>query len=352
MSEPQYEKVTEEINCVSAILLSYNGIKYLNEKISFLIRELSSFEFYELIIVDDHSTDGSIETLENFRTNDHIKLLFNNNHRGIPFSMNLSVATAQYEYVIFCDQRQELSQNIIRKVVDPLKFINVGAVSGCISDIDKGNNCSYMRRHENFLKLMESKSGSLIGVYGPFYAIKKHCYCQIPEVIILDDLYLSLKILKSKQIVLKEGCYITDDCFTNLYDYKRTKRYLLGLLQIVKERSIINDLSRIHLTMLIWHKYIRLLIPLSIFLSYITLGLMVNHRIEYLILFSSFTVIGLLTILLQKFNNLFNLKNLIRLNVFYVIALVDIFIKHIMFQKKDFRKHKITLPNLGSIKSE
>lgn len=328
------ERENEEVNRVSVILLSYNGKKYLQEKINFLISELSGFHYYELIIIDDNSTDGSLEILHKFRTTNYIKIINNQTHSGIPFSMNLGVAIAKYEYLVFCDQRQELSNNILQRIVEPLKYENVGAVSGCISHVDKDNRCSYIRRHENFLKVKESKAGSLIGVYGPLYAIKKNCYSTIPDNIILDDLYLSLKILKSKKIELREDCQIVDDNFSILYDYQRARRYLSGLIQILKEKSIIHNLNSKQKIMLIWHKYFRLLIPSCLFLCYIGLGIAIPYGMEFIIAFCAGTLIGGLSVLPGNYIRRFRLKNLIRMNILYVMAFLDIFINDFILRRK------------------
>jgi poly-beta-1,6-N-acetyl-D-glucosamine synthase len=346
-AKPLTEKETEEIKCVSVILLSYNGNRYLRDKIKFLISELCFFESYELIIIDDNSQDGSIELLKNISDNDKIKVIINARQEGIPFSMNLGIANAKYEYVIFCDQRQELSPNILKRIVEPLSYSDVGAVSGCISAFDKTNKCSFIRKHENFLKLKESKAGSLIGVYGPFYSIKKHCYSIIPENIILDDLYLSLRVLKTKQIIILEDCKIFDDDFSTLYDFKRTRKYLSGFLQLLNERSVFSELSKKQKTMLLWHKYLRLLIPFFIFLCYITCGIMIIKGIEYLILFSMLTFIGLFSVLPFKGEFLCKTKNVIRLNVFYFIALMDAFINKLLFKNQVSKNRKGDLIHFG-----
>ncbi|NTV84884.1 MAG: glycosyltransferase, partial [Bacteroidales bacterium] len=187
------------IEGVSLVLLSFNGGEYLKEKIDFLLKELSVFKAYELIIIDDHSEDGSREILEKFQENKSIRLIIKAQQKGIPDSMNRAVKCARYETIVFCDQRQQLSVNILNRLVEPLKMNNVGAVSACISEHDKSHCCSRIRSFENYIKCHESKTGNLIGVYGPLYAIKKSCYSHIPEYIILDDLYLSLKILANNQ---------------------------------------------------------------------------------------------------------------------------------------------------------
>ena len=127
----------EEIKDVSIILLSFNGQQYLDEKINFLIKELSCFQYSELIIIDDNSTDGSKEIINNFMNTKNIKIILKNEHKGISHSMNMGTATAKYENIVFCDQRQILSDNIIKRIIEPLKYEHIGAVSSCISLIDK-----------------------------------------------------------------------------------------------------------------------------------------------------------------------------------------------------------------------
>lgn len=322
--KPLGEKQTQSRRSVSVILLSHNGKQYLNEKIHFLLRELSCFESRELIIIDDNSTDGSDELLAAFAMSEHLRVIRNGKQEGIPYSMNLGIANARYDWVIFCDQRQELSVRILEKIVEPLKHPHVGAVSGCISSFDKGKDCSLLRKHENFLKTRESKAGSLIGVYGPLYAIKKQCYATIPENIILDDLYLSLKILKSKQIELQEDCRIIDENFCVLYDYERTRRYLSGLMQILGDKSLILDLNFAQITMLVWHKYLRLMIPLMMALFYISLGLAATDETEFLVAFCAGTLVAVLSVVPPGYGINFRFKNVIRMNIFYFLAFIEL----------------------------
>lgn len=291
------EIISGEIKNVSLILLSYNGMQYLDKKIASLQNELAAFDDYELIIIDDKSTDGSTELLKTLSENDHLKILFNMEHRGIPYSMNRGVSIAKYDVLIFSDQRQTLSENSLKRIVEPLRKSCVGAASSCISDFDKNCNCSFIRKHENFLKIQESKSGSLIGVYGPLYAIKKECYIQIPENIILDDLYLSLQILKSNRIVIVRDCEIVDENFFELYNFSRMFRYLKGFIQIIRNRLLFRNLSLRIRTMLLWHKYLRLLIPVLLAANYMILGTLSPGNRVYLVFFVGLTILGVTTLL-------------------------------------------------------
>jgi len=346
------EKGSEEINSVSLIILSYNGEKYLKKKINFLIREISCFQQYELIIVDDCSTDGTWEVLNSFRDIPNIRIIIKPKQTGIADSMNLSMKSAKYENIIFCDQRQSLSKNILQKIIEPLKYENIGAVSGLLYHLDKENKDSIIRRHENFIKLSESKTGCLMGVYGPFYAIKKKCYSEIPENIILDDLYLSLKILKTKQIVLLNNCMIIDEDFLELYNYNRTKRYLTGLFQLLSEKRLISDLTKKQIIMLVWHKYLRLLIPVFSFLSFICIGILIFYNDVFLILFSFLMGLIVISVLPNIFQFQSKIKNVIWMNTFYLVAFIDIFINKIFIHKQSVSIEKnceIKTKNMATI---
>lgn len=313
---------------ISLILLLYNGKDYLKAKIEFLLKELSYFEEYELIVIDDNSRDGSTKLFDEYLDDDRIKIIQKKQHSGIPNSMNLGVKNASYEYIIFCDQRQHLAKGSLSKIIEPLKYNEVGAVSGCLSSLDKDKNDSFLRQHENDIKCNESKSGNLIGVYGPFYAIKKNCYSTIPDDIILDDLYLSLRILKSKCVVMVNGNAIIDDNFSKLYNYTRTKRYLTGLIQILTEKNLISELSGKQKIMLLWHKFFRLLIPPVFVLCYLLLSLNLSSPLYAVVfVFLSLLFVGAFIQMFLQFPS--RLISVIWINMLYFIAFIDILLNKI-----------------------
>ena len=322
---PQEE--SEEIKGVSLILLTYNAETFLKNKIDFLIHELAVFENHEMIIIDDSSRDSTQQILDQYLRHPGLTIIRKQTRKGIADSMNRGVLAAQFDHIIFCDQRQQVWPNSLLRIVEPLKNKNIGAVSGCLSHIDKDNCDSLARRHENYIKTSESRLGNLMGVYGPLYAIKKQCFAPIPNHIILDDLYLSLHILKSKQIVMIKDCAIIDDNFAELYNYQRAKRYLRGLLQLLFQKDIIINLSNLQIAMLLWHKYLRIFIPVLLLLSYIACGILIPQGLVFLILFGIMSLLGFLAILqmITKFQS--GLLNLVRINLYYLVALADVLTK-------------------------
>ena len=86
---------------VTVLMTVYNGKNYLNEAIeSVLCQTLTNYEF---LIVDDASTDNSIEIINSYNDS-RIKLLINQKNIGQTASLNKGLATAQGEYIARFDQ--------------------------------------------------------------------------------------------------------------------------------------------------------------------------------------------------------------------------------------------------------
>lgn len=330
-SMPEKGEETAEVNEVSLVLLSYNGRKYLREKINFLLKELDAFPRFELIIIDDKSSDGGREVIREFESHENVEIVLKEEQRGIPHTMNMGVEMAKYQCIIFCDQRQAITRGSLKKLVEPLRDPQTGAVSSCISPLDKTGCCSWIRKYENFIKAGQSRTGSLIGVYGPLYAIRKRCYQPIPEDIILDDLYLTLRVLRSKKVLLSKDCQISDESFSSLNNLQRARRYIAGFIQILNDKMITKQLSHKQLIMLLWHKYLRLLIPAFLLASYVLTGIQALNDLRFLLTFALMSLLiaaGLLTVFLRIRNGFTSLVNL---NLYYLAGIISLFSRKLLF---------------------
>ena len=83
---------------ISVVLPVYNSSKYLKESIDSILAQ--TYKDFELLIIDDGSTDNSVELIQEY-TDSRIRLL-RNNHDFID-SLNLGLANALGEYIARMD---------------------------------------------------------------------------------------------------------------------------------------------------------------------------------------------------------------------------------------------------------
>ena len=100
---------------VSIIMPIYNASKYLNETIESVIAQ--TYTNWELILVDDCSTDNSIELIKRF-ADDRIKLMENQTNSGAAVSRNRAIEKANGKYIAFLDSDDLWSKDKLSKHLD------------------------------------------------------------------------------------------------------------------------------------------------------------------------------------------------------------------------------------------
>jgi len=92
----------QKIPRISVIMPVYNREHYVAEAIESIIYQ--TFKDFEFIIIDDGSTDCSLEIIEGYSEKDlRIKVIRNQHNIGIPRTRNKGIDLAQGEYVAFMD---------------------------------------------------------------------------------------------------------------------------------------------------------------------------------------------------------------------------------------------------------
>jgi glycosyltransferase involved in cell wall biosynthesis len=81
-----------ELPFISVVLPIYNAGKYLEKSITSVL--LQGYKKYEFLILDDCSTDGSKEYLQNINSN-NIKIYYNEINRGLFFNLNFLINKAK-----------------------------------------------------------------------------------------------------------------------------------------------------------------------------------------------------------------------------------------------------------------
>ena len=97
----------------------YNGQEYLAESIESVLNQ--TYKTLELLIIDDVSSDGSIEIINTYRKDDsRIRLIQNDNNNGLVENWNKCLKEAKGTFLKFHFQDDLMEKESIEKMVDYL----------------------------------------------------------------------------------------------------------------------------------------------------------------------------------------------------------------------------------------
>jgi len=93
----------------------YNGAKWLGESINSVLEQ--TFTDYELICINDSSTDESLLILDSFAKKDSRIKVFTKQNEGQGFALNYGVLQAKGKYLCFLDQDDKYDKYYLEKML-------------------------------------------------------------------------------------------------------------------------------------------------------------------------------------------------------------------------------------------
>lgn len=114
---------------VSVVIPSYNCSDCVADAIASVLRQ--SFPDFEVIVVNDGSTDDTAKTVGRFAHDPRIRYIEQNNG-GLSNARNSGAKAANGEYIAFLDADDQLSGNALERMIAAAQ---VSAATWCITDI-------------------------------------------------------------------------------------------------------------------------------------------------------------------------------------------------------------------------
>ena len=106
---------------VSVIVPNYNHQAYLKERIDTILQQ--TYQDFELIILDDCSTDNSVNIIESYRNNEHVThIVLNEQNSGSTFlQWDKGVSLAQGEYIWIAESDDAAHPQFLSTLVEQLE---------------------------------------------------------------------------------------------------------------------------------------------------------------------------------------------------------------------------------------
>ncbi|HEX2975931.1 MAG TPA: glycosyltransferase, partial [Bacteroidales bacterium] len=153
---------------VSIIVLTYNNLKYNKEFINSLTKYTSPA--YEIIVVDNASTDGTINYLKGLEKKlSNLRVIYNEANLGFPVAVNQAIKASKGGYMLIANNDIVVTEGWLERMLevaesDPRIGI-VGPVSNIVSGIQMDENAKYKtmpEMHRYAKKVVKQNAGQTL----------------------------------------------------------------------------------------------------------------------------------------------------------------------------------------------
>lgn len=252
---------------VSIILAARNEEARLPDKIENLRSTNYPRELLQIVIASDGSSDRTAEILR-----EHASILVPvilESSGGKAVALNEAVRHATGEVLVFQDARQMVDSDAVAELVSRLADPGVGAVSGELL-LESANaeeapeGLGIYWKIEKTVRKLESATGSVVGVTGAIYAVRRELFAEIPAGTILDDVFVPMRVIKAgKRVVFQSTAIARDRLFSQKgREFSRKVRTLTGNYQLLRLEPWLLSAQNPLRFRLISHKLLRLAVPL------------------------------------------------------------------------------------------
>ncbi len=220
---------------VTILIAAYNEEKNIEATIKNKLSLDYPKDRIELIVISDNSADGTEHITKQFE-NHAVKLLKQNPRAGKTAALNMAVPHAKGDILIFSDANSLYRKDAIEKLVQNFYDSSVGYVTGKMIYTNPdgspiGDGCTAYMKYENFLRKIETRVGSIVGVDGGIDAVRKNLYQSMrPDQ--LPDFILPLKVVEQGYRVVYEPDAMLNEPSLNTSEdeYKMRVRVILRAL--------------------------------------------------------------------------------------------------------------------------
>lgn len=263
---------------VSIVMAARNEATNLAAKLANLEALRYPAERLQIVVVSDGSTDRTADLLreQSALPGSRVTAVLLPKSGGKALALNAGVARATGEILVFLDARQTVDADAVAELAGCFADPAIGAVSGelHLETADGRPSADALGIYwaiEKRVRKLESLTGSVVGVTGAIYAIRRELFVPLPAGTLLDDVYVPMQIARAgKRVVFHPGAIARDRIFEQKgKEFGRKVRTLTGNYQLLQLAPWMLTPANPLLGRLISHKLLRLAVPLMLGLLFV-----------------------------------------------------------------------------------
>jgi teichuronic acid biosynthesis glycosyltransferase TuaG len=196
---------------VTVIIPLYNAEKYIVETIESVMNQ--TYQNWELLVIDDCSTDNSRSLVEKFEKEDsRIRLIESETNFGGPARpRNIGIDNAKGEYIAFLDADDVWTNSKLKKQIEIIHNTNYDIIYTLANTIDTNSNIIGEFKNQNIYNKLKYFYSDLTILYFSNYI-------NINTVLMKKD--LNIKFRENKNLIALEDWMFWIE---NLYNNKKIK---------------------------------------------------------------------------------------------------------------------------------
>jgi glycosyltransferase involved in cell wall biosynthesis len=273
------------------IITVYNEEKRIAEKLDNTLKLAYPRDRLEILVASDCSSDRTDEIVRSYEARG-VRLVRAPARKGKEAAQKLAVDAAQGEILVFSDVATILPEDALVNIVKNFHDASVGCVSSVDRFIDRDGRPSgegaYVR-YEMFLRSLETRVNSLVGLSGSFFAARR-AVCRAAWS---EDLQSDFNtVLNSMRMGLR-GVADPDSIgyYKNIADegkeYERKVRTVLrGISVFMRSLALVNPMRHsLFAWQLLSHKLCRWLVPFGMIAALVSSGALALSSRLYALLF-------------------------------------------------------------------
>jgi glycosyltransferase involved in cell wall biosynthesis len=185
---------------VSIIMPALNAGKTISESIESVLAQ--SYSNWELIVVDDGSTDDTLITITNYKEKDsRIKVLSTTGRTGPANARNMGIDVATGRYCAFLDSDDLWSKEKLSRQIKFMQenniYISFTAYRKIDADGQISENFVQVPKYVNYNDILKSNS---IGCLTAIFDLEEFPGARMPDLGVREDLRFWLSLLKQERI--------------------------------------------------------------------------------------------------------------------------------------------------------